>query len=512
MGQSNLKSKPRITDKQALAAVEQLVARIRRAATRLPDGIEERQERLTRARRDFWFFAQTYLPHHFSADPAAMHFDLIGCLQDPGISIIRMPRAFAKTTCAQGFILWQMLFGRKHFAIAIGKSADMGREFLETMILELEENERIHQDFGEQRTAWWSHQSGFRLKSSGAWLLSKGRGEPVRGEKRGQHRPDLLIADDIEDEELARSPKRIRQLLKWWLQSVVPMLGPGGTACWLCTSLAAKSPSALLLDPEWKYSDTEEPPCCRRRSFPAENVDGESTWPAVWPKVRLQAERAKIGSTAYRQEYLHLPEMAGGMFRDEWLQNYDESQLPAGLVTVLACDPAVKKKETACFKAIVVLSKDPATEIHYVRHAWLRRDSTNAMVTMLFDLDQLYHPTLWVVEMQGFAQLLRELIAIEGRKRGRKPPLRPIEQNLGKELRIRKLEPLAENGQLRFRRHHSDQDELIEEFAYFPSAGKPDDGPDAVEMGIQILAPFRAKRQAAKYERVSRRMNMAEAL
>lgn len=503
----------KITDRAALDQIERLVHRIRNAATRLPDSPGERDERVRRGEKDFWFFARTYLPHHFNRDPAEMHYELVEILQESGAAVVRMPRGYAKTTLAQGIALWCLLYGKRHFVMMVGKSAETAQEAALVPVIECEENERIRQDFGEQRTSWWNADRGYRLKRTQGVLLPVGRGEPVRGRKIGQYRPDLILADDIEDEDLARNPKRVKQLLRWWLGSVLPSLAHGGTAVWLGTSLSGKSAITLLMDAEWRYEDSEEPPLCRRFSYAAENEDGESTWPAHWPIERLQAKKAQIGSTAYNREFLHKPEPVGGIFRGEWLKFYREDELPAGCLTAMAIDPSARAKETSNFKAVGVVSKDLKRQDYFCRHAWIRRESLTAMCTKICDLFELYRPKFVVIETNGYQELVKDELQRVARARGLRLPIVTVEHKIAKEVRIQTLQPIAENGQLHFLKRHSDQDLLVEQLLYYPSSNVEDDGPDMLEMAIEKLSPFRADRQPGRYERVGeRRMAIGELL
>ena len=497
-----MKIPKKLTDRQALARIEQLAARIRRSATRLPEA--EREQRVGRAEKDFWFFGKTYFPHYMSAAPAAMHYELVASWQAwDEVEVDRLPRGFAKTTLAQIFVAWCGVFKQKHFALFIGKSDETAAETVQAIAVEFEVNERIIQDFGELKTADWSDDRGYRLKT-GMWMLPVGRGGGIRGRKKGAHRPDLVIADDLEDEELVRNPKRVRQLLKWWLQAVLNTMAAGGKAIWLGTSLHQKSALDMLLDPEWAYETGQEPPQCVRRSYPAENPDGGSVWPEVWPDERLAAQRAKIGSTAYNQEYLHKAEMAGGMFRREWFQPYTESELPReGLVTVGAIDPSVKSKETTDYKALLVVSKHLPTQNYYLRHAWIRHDSALSLLKKMFALHGLLKPFLWLLEAISFALLYKDLINQLWPRFGFRPPMKYIDQQgLPKEIRIRRIEPIAEAGRIYFMPGHSDQNLLIEQLCYYPSPGMADDGPDALDMALTHLEPMRAAVKARPAERV----------
>ena len=502
--------------REAQRQLDQLAARIQQSATPLP--AEGKAERVAKGEQDFWFFGRTYFPHYMTAAPAMMHREIVPLMLLLLVLIVRMPRGFAKTTIGQIFIAWCALYKKRHFAVWIGKSDEAAQESVTAIVLEFEMNERIIRDFGEQRTKDWSAPSGFRLKN-GFWLLALGRGGVIRGRKKQQYRPDLVIADDLEDDELVRNPKRVRQLLKWWLQSVLPMLAREGTAVWLGTSLSQKSALDQLLDPEWSYEEGQPPPECMRKSYPAENLEGESVWPEVWPTEMLRAKRAQIGSTAYNQEFLHRAEMAGGMFRREWFKPYKdtppgispinggEAYLPVeGLITVQVTDPSVKSKETNDYKAVIVVSKHLPTQCYYIRHAWIRHDSAMNMLKKMFALHILLKPYLWLFEAIGFALLYKDLINKIWHEFGIRPPIKFIDQQgLPKEIRIRRLEPIAEAGRIYYMPGHSDQNVLIEQLCYYPSSGMADDGPDALDMAIAHLEPMRAQVKARAAERIERK-------
>jgi len=511
----SLRVSAKLSEREALKQVDLLVARIKRSATRLPDGAGERAKRLAQAEVDFWFFGRTYFPHHCTCAPAECHYAMVASWRDPGAEIDRLPRGWAKTTLGQIYGLWGLLFGKKQFMLVIGKSGDNAAEIVQTMVLELEENERLLQDFGDQHTQWWNVATGYRLRKTGAWLRGIGRGESVRGSKKGAARPDFILADDIEDEELVRNPQRVKRLLKWWVASVLPALSKNGTAVWLCTSLSQKSPSTLLLDPEYKLAETEEPPDCRRLSFPALNPEGESTWPEMWSTERLFAKKAQIGSSAFNQEFLHLAEMVGGMFRGSWFQKFTNSNLQDDsirqrLVIAVGVDPSVKAKETSDPKAIVAWGRDLETDLYYCLYAWIQRKTVTEFIKKLYEIQDLLRPQIFLLEAQGFANLLTIPIKNEGMRRGVRLPIRLIEQSVAKETRVQQLEPMAENGQLWYQPGHSDQNELIEEFEYFPSSGKPDDGPDASQMAIEYLRLLRKSGSQSGYQAVGKRVKMGE--
>ncbi|MDD5087206.1 MAG: hypothetical protein PHI18_00205 [bacterium] len=510
---SELRTKRRMTDREAQTRVDALVARIRHAATPLASEPGDSAKRIAQGEKDFWFYARTYFPHYFTNDSADVHYTLVDLLQEPGVSVDRLPRGWAKTTIGQIFTSWCLVYGKRMFAVLIGKTQETAEESALAIILEFEENERLRQDFGDQQTAFWSFERGFRLKRSGAHLIAIGREGVIRGRKKGPQRPDFILADDIEDEELVRNPKRVKQLLRWWLQSVIPALAAGGTAAWLCTNLGQKSATTLLLDPEWTYDDAEEPPLCRRFRFKAINADGESSWPGLWPLERLQAKKAEIGSTAFNTEFMDVAEPVGAMFRSEWMRYYNASDLPAGCVTAIIIDPSAREKSTSNCKAVLTLSKDVREGNYYCRAAFVRIATIRDMCLEALRQWVEFRPNVILIETIGFQLLVRDELLRLAKSRGLAILVKCIDRQITKkEIRIQGIQPLAENGRLFFLRHHTDQDTLVEQFCYFPSSSVDDDGPDAFEMGVGYLKPFESSGLGRKYKQVRARRDLAKAL
>lgn len=508
----NLDLLKKISPKQGLKQLELELAKIREATELLDGSPAARSERMKKVRGNtaaaFWFFATTYLPHWFACKSAEIHYELIDELLDEGVLAVRWPRGFAKTTILQAYGLWRLLTGKSKFAVYIGKGKTVSDEIVSAMIFELAANRRIEQDFGEQLTDQASMETGFRLMN-GSWLMPI---SPllIRGRKKGEHRPDLIVADDIEDSELVRNRVRVRQLIKWWLQDVIPACGDRFTAVWLGTSLAGKSALSLLLDPEWSYGEAESPPNLKRISRPAKNADGQSVWPEKWPVERLDAVRTQIGATAFNQEYMHLAEMTGGRFNEGWFVKIKPDELPVGLATALIVDPvakdkALKSKDTT---SILGMGRDIVKNQYYFLHATLKRITGEALVKKLFDLHAVYHFRFWIFETQTFAILYRDMIFKEAKARGNMIiPLIILEQKVPKDLRILSLQPVAEQGRFHWMPGHSDQNELIEQFIYYGNTGTPDDGPDTVEMGYNYLSKLSENSGDFTVRHVKKRLN-----
>ena len=70
---------------------------------------------------------------------------------------------------------------------------------MEALKYELESNERILRDFGEQAGKTW--RSSTILLKNGCRIDTTGNGQKLRGRRNYERRPDLILCDDNENDE-----------------------------------------------------------------------------------------------------------------------------------------------------------------------------------------------------------------------------------------------------------------------------------------------------------------------
>lgn len=491
-----------MTTAQWRRRIEELVEKIRAETPAFADDSEEaKAARRAKAAKDFFFFAETYLPHYYTYPSAPMHRITIKALGTPGLKAFSLPRDFGKTlNMTQAYPLWKALNKTIHFAVIIGKSKDDAVDLLLPVKLECEANERLRQDYGELRGSRWEF-NDFTLKT-GIRFLGLGRGQQIRGRRWRQYRPDYIVADDIEDEVLARNPKRVKELLQWFLSTVVPAADKNGTIVWVGTLLAKKSALAQLLDPQADLTGEGVPIDATRMQFSATRKDGKAAWPERWPLYALEARRLQMGTPAYMKEFEGKISDAGSLFQREWFRDY--TSLPRGLIIVIINDPAVGRRPENCYQATIALGLDREKMDYYVLHARLRREPIRTMLERQFDLYIEYNRNYMVLyvgfEANGFQVVLHDVWETLIQERKIRPPVKEIYNRVSKEIRVEGLVPLAEGGHIYVRRGHSDQNLLLDQLEFWGQMEK--DGPDVLEMAVSLLKGVQTR---FDYESVGRR-------
>lgn len=470
--------------------------------------------RVRRAREDQDYFNHTYLPHYFTGPSPDFHRDMEE-LTETGEELgrpvaIAAPRNHAKstrTTFARP--LKKALYKEKKFIILIGNDESLARGMTASIRTELEYNPRLLHDFGAQRSEPWTY--GNFVTKSGVRFWARGIEQRIRGEKHGPHRPDMVVVDDPEDDEMQRNPQRIKNLINWVLEAVYPSLEPGSMMLyWVGTLLSKKSALATVMkNPEWisrTYKAIEDPVWSDgglgtgdRVGLPSPVagpplqgfVSGIPIWPARFSLAKLSSIRRVIGSVAFNKEYQNNPVDDDAKVKEEWIKRVPWEDLDKQRIACYqALDPSLGAHETSDFQGHATITVHPGGRLA-LRHADIKRRSIDGMVKACFLLHRRFLAVSIALETIGFQTLLRRDFDREGAAQKRYLPIVPIDHHsIAKIPRVLRLSPLIEHGTFVFasgpENEIGDMETMIEQFLFLEQATVKDDGPDAAEMATSL--------------------------
>ncbi|MBL9148869.1 MAG: phage terminase large subunit family protein [Phycisphaerae bacterium] len=301
-------------------------------------GVQEPARR-ARCERNFRAFCETYLPQTFHLKWSDDHLKVIAKIEtavlEGGLFAMAMPRGSGKTSLCETACLWAMLFGHREFVALIGSDEDHAASMLDSIKAELENSEPLLADFPEvcfpirrlegihQRAAGQLHNGkqthiGWAAREivlpsiegsrgSGAIIRVAGITGRVRGMKYkrpdgGAVRPSLVLIDDPQTDESARSPSQCDTRERILSGAILGLAGPGKKIAGLMT-LTVVRPEDLadrLLDrdkhPQWQGERTK-----MVYSFPTD----EALW-ARYAELRAAGLRADAGlaaATAFYREH-----------------------------------------------------------------------------------------------------------------------------------------------------------------------------------------------------------------
>lgn len=178
-------------------------------------------------------FAKVYLNHHCSLPFSKMHEDIFDLLKQATEVrnfhfAVAAPRGNAKSTVVSlDYALWCICYDKEEYIIIISNTADQSVDLLKTIKDELESNPLLIEDFpdvaeppglkpGPER---WRKDD--IITRNGVKVTALGAGQKIRGRKHKQHRPTLIILDDIENEMEVTSAEQRDNKMEWFKKAVL---------------------------------------------------------------------------------------------------------------------------------------------------------------------------------------------------------------------------------------------------------------------------------------------------
>lgn len=191
----------------------------------------QKDKRIRRLQKDYAAFCEYYFPHFLTlrdkttgevirtVHNAPFHNSAaLKVKNTPNLkAVFKWPRGHAKSTHFDTFLpLWLMFQPKRliNVMVVVGKSEESAIGLLSDIQAELEFNQRIIADFGEQK-AVGNWQEGQFVTQSDVAFFARGRGQSPRGLRYKEARPDYIVIDDLDDDELCRNEKRVHDLTDW---------------------------------------------------------------------------------------------------------------------------------------------------------------------------------------------------------------------------------------------------------------------------------------------------------
>lgn len=331
----------------------------------------------------------------------------------------------------------------------------------------------------------WELTAGGGLRAAGTATAIMGQGA------------DLFIIDDyVGHPEEAFSESQRRKVLDWYMSTASTRLTPEGAVVVIATRWHPEDLiGCLLADAErggeqWTRLRF---PALAEENDPLGRRPGETLWPERFSQEWMEQRRASYIRGGYEwlwsALYQQVPSDAiDGEFPSSYFSDpdlwFDDWPPEEEIVwRVLSLDPSKGKTDSADYSAFVRLAVTRDLKI-YVEADLARRNALRIVEEGLEHIRQ-FNPHVFGVEINQFQEVLADLFWREAAARGILVNVKGINSTTNKAVRIRMrlTEPLA-RGWFRFRRG-AGTELLVQQLKEFPS-GRYDDGPDALEMGLQL--------------------------
>lgn len=369
--------------------------------------------------------------------------------------------------------------------VLVGKSQDNANQLLADIQAELQYNQRYIADFGEQYNNG-SWQDGSFVTKDGTAFFARGRGQSPRGLRYRSHRPDYIVIDDLDDDELCENPARVSRLTDWVKEALFGSLDGGRGRFIMVGNLIAKN--SVLAN------------ICAIKTVKVTQVNildeqGNVSWAAKWTRAEVQAIEDFVGYRSFQKEYMNNPIVEGAVFRQDWIRWAKRPAWCDFTEIVLYIDPAWKSTTKNDYKAAKLWGKTKKTQLWHLR-AFVRQATIAEMVRWCYDLYEWAQETGIAVKFYMEANFMQDSIledfTTEGVLRGYQLPIIGDKRKKpDKFLRIESIAPLWERGFTFYDDSQKDDPDTLRAIdhtlAFQKGMRGHDDAPDADEGALSIL-------------------------
>ena len=428
------------------------------------------------------------------------------------------PRGHAKSTTVDfTYALWSTAYERHNFGVIISDTVTQSIEFVNALKDELESNVVISWLFGTVETTpvatvgnedeWeddWEEsidesqeslvvrslkgdewRDGDFVTSTGIRWVAKGAGMKIRGLRYHEHRPDLMIFDDLENDERVATPEQRKKLKNWFNKAALPALSRHGRAIIVGTILHHDSLLANILAKKDMYASWVT------KLYKAIMQDDEGTDYALWEEhialadlIRMRDDPTYIGyigSLAFAQEYQNQPfDPDDAIVQPEWIQRIDLRDMPEEnhrVASVITVDPAASERTTA----------DPTAKIYaelyddgnlYVRAVGNKRMSPSKAAEDLVNWNIVWEPNRVGMEEGVLGLVFKDMLT--------GLPMVGLSPDKDKVRRLLAVSRFFEAGRIFIVNGIKNGQALVDQLIEFPS-GSHDDMVDALVYAIRML-------------------------
>lgn len=417
---------------------------------------------------------------------------------------IAAPRGHAKSTAiTHACTLACVLFRIKQHVVIVSDTESQASAFLGDIKKALMENEELVSLFGVKKFLKDSETEAIVEMDDGYQfrIIARGSEQKLRGMIWRHKRPDLIICDDLENDEIVMNDDRRTKFRDWFYKALMPI---GSESCWvrvvgtilhmdsLLARLTPQAEDAYAKVEPLRILDTRKDSSwysVTYRAHPSIDDFSEILWPELWPISRLKMERQNYiedgNPEGYTQEYLNQPiDDSKAYFRKEdFLPIPPNAKEPENYY--ISVDMAISEKKTRAFTVMIVAGMTSTGTIR-VREVRRFRGGAYEIVEEILALVQRYNPQLVGIEDENISKAIGPVLDRESYTKGIYVPLKKLPPVKDKMQRARSVQYLMRAGRVQFDVDAEWFHDFRQELVYFPRSTHKDQVDAFAWMGIML--------------------------
>ena len=443
------------------------------------------------------------------------------CSKHPKVAVAA-PRGHAKTSgITLGYGLSSLIFRERKFCILVSDTEAQAALFLAAFKQQLQDNRELIELFNiagfEKDTETdiiVMFKDGHKFR-----IVAKGAEQKLRGLLWNGSRPDLILGDDMENDELVMNKERRIKFKRWFYQALLPCLSPSGVVRIVGTILHMDSllesfmPENQLLGSNKKHikhtelkTYTEARTPWKSIRYKAHNADyTQFLWPQRYDKqfFKSKYEDCLLQGIpdSYSQEYLNTPldESVAFFRKSDFLPRTEEDEKKK-LNYYIAVDLAIAEHEKADYSAFVVAGVDENRVLHVVNVIRERIDAREIVDTLIM-LQRTYDPVAIGIEDMQVSKSIGPFLNEEMMKTGTYMNVCQLKHG-GKDkiARARSIQARMRSSGVKFNKTAEWFQAFQDECLQFPRSKHDDQVDSFAYLGMMLLQLVEAPTEQETYE------------
>lgn len=449
--------------------------------------MKDKLVRTSITRDSFLYFFHFYYAHYVKYETADFQKEIIHNLEKSAtenLYVVAFRGSGKSTMVTTAYPIWAILGKQqKKFCMIFCQTRIQAKQHMMNIKSELEGNDLLKKDLGpfqEESDEWGSYSLVFN--KSGARITVASTEQSIRGSRHNEHRPDLIICDDVEDVQSTKTREGRDKTYQWLYGEVIPA-GDRKTRLIIVGNLLHEDSLLMRIKEDIENKRSKG----TFKQYPLLDEEDNCLWPGKYPEAKdVEEQKMSVASEiSWQREYLlRIIPSDDQVIYPEWIQYYDElpgTKHKGYRGTYAGVDLAISTKDSADYTAIVsahVYSRREKMRIYILPNPIQQKLNFPAQVDLMKNFKSTQMPrrqdTLFV-ESVAYQEALPQMLELNGVE------AESVKPKGDKRTRLSLTSTSIKSGIIKFPRHGCE--DLIQQLVGF-GVEKHDDLADAFSLLI----------------------------
>ncbi len=334
--------------------------------------MKDKLVRTSITKNSFLFFFHFYYAHYVKYETADFQYETADFKKEiihnleksdtENLYVVAFRGSGKSTMVTTAYPIWAILGEQqKKFCIIFCQTMLQAKKHMSNLRSELESNDLLKKDLGpfqEESDEWGSYSLVFSRHNARITVASTE--QSIRGLRHNEHRPDLLICDDVEDIQSTKTREGRDKTYNWLRGEVMPT-GDKNTRLIIVGNLLHEDSLLMRVREEVIANKARG----IFKAYPLLDTQGNCLWPGKYTCEKdIEDEKMKVANeVSWQREYLlRIVPTDDQAIRREWIRYYEEiplNQKDSDGYSMdngvrISVDLAISQSEAADYTAMVI--------------------------------------------------------------------------------------------------------------------------------------------------------------